>query len=143
VQLEEGITMLGELLYEESGQVTGTRVLASEVGGTPRVETSFHATGTIAGVHHEDTGTYVAAARPDGTIFGEGQGMLVTENGDIATWTGQGTARMLGGGRVSFRGAIYFQTAAERLATLNGACGVYEHEVDGGGKTEGKIWEWK
>ena len=96
--------MLGDLLYEESGQVTGTRVLASEIGGTPRVETTFHATGTIAGVHHEDSGTYVAGVRPDGTIFGEGQGMLVTENGDIATWTGQGTARMLEGGRVSFRG---------------------------------------
>jgi hypothetical protein len=134
--------MLGDLLYEESGQVTGTRVLPSETGA-PRVETSFHATGTIDGIHHEDTGTYVAVARPDGTIFGEGQGMLVTENGDVATWTGQGTARMLDGGRMSFRGAVYYQTSAERLARLNGACGVYEHEVDGGGKTDGKIWEWK
>jgi hypothetical protein len=50
---------------------------------------------------------------------------------------------MLGDGRVSFRGAIYYQTNAERLARLNGACGVYEHDVDAGGKTEGKLWEWK
>jgi hypothetical protein len=134
--------MLGDVLYEESGQITGTRVLPSQTGA-PRVENSFHAAGTIEGIHHHDDGTYVVEARPDGTLFGEGQGMLVTEHGDVATWMGQGAGRMLEGGAVSFRGAVYFQTNAERLARLNGACGVFEYEVDAGGKTDGKVWEWK
>jgi hypothetical protein len=134
--------MLGDLLYEETGQVTGTRVLPAD-DGAPRVETSFHATGTMRGTHHEDTSTYAAVARPDGTVFGEGQGLLVTEHGDIATWTGQGTGRILEDGRTVFRGAVYLRTGAERLAWLNGACGVFEYEVDAGGKTQGKIWEWK
>ena len=134
--------MLGDLLYEENGQITGTRVLESETGA-PRIENSFHATGTLLGVHHTDDGTYVAVVRPDGTVFGGGQGMLVTENGDVATWTGHGAGRLLAGGGVSFRGAVYYQTTAEGLARLNGACGVFEYDVDGGGKTVGKIWEWK
>jgi len=139
----EGRTaMLGDLLYEESGQMTSTRVLPSE-SGAPRMENTFHAAGTIEGVHHDDTGTYIAVIRPDGTVFGEGQGVLVTEHGDVATWTGQGAGRMVEGGGMSFRGAVYYQSSAERFARLNGVCGVYEYEVDAGGKTEGKIWEWK
>jgi hypothetical protein len=135
--------MLGDVLYEETGQVTGTRVLPA-VGGLPSLETSFQASGTIGGdIHHEDTGTYVATARPDGTLFGEGQGVLITEHGDIATWSGQGTGRILEGGATSFRGAVYLQSSAATLAKLNGACGVFEYSVDAGGKTEGKIWEWK
>jgi hypothetical protein len=134
--------MLGDLLYEETGQITGTRVLPTDTG-TPRVENSFHAAGTIEGVHHVDDATYVVESRPDGTLLGQGQGLLVTENGDIATWTGQGAGRMLAGGGVSFRGAVYLHTTASGLARLNGACGVFEYDVDGGGKTEGKIWEWK
>jgi hypothetical protein len=134
--------MLGDLLYEETGQATSTRVLPSDTGA-PRTETSFQATGTIGGVHHTDTGTYLTVMRADGTAFGEGQGILITENGDVATWSGQGAGRMLGGGRISFRGAVYFQSSAGGLARLNGTCGVFEYEVDAGGKTEGKIWEWK
>lgn len=134
--------MLGDLLYEEIGQITSTRVLPSE-GGAPRIENSFHAAGTIDGIHHDDTGTYIAVARPDGTLFGEGQGVLVTESGDVATWVGQGTGRMLEGGRVSFRGAVHYQSSAERLARLNGTCGVFEYDADASGKTEGKVWEWR
>jgi hypothetical protein len=34
-------------------------------------------------------------------------------------------------------------TIAERLARLIGACDVFEYGVDAGGKTDGKIGEWK
>ena len=57
--------MLGDQLGEEHGQITGMRVLASE--GAPKVEVSFQATGTLAGVEVSDMGTYVSVARPDGT----------------------------------------------------------------------------
>ena len=46
-------------------------------------------------------------------------------------------------GRQSWRGAIYYETSSERLARLNGIACVFEYEVDGSGKTESKLWEWK
>ena len=44
---------------------------------------------------------------------------------------------------VAWRGALYFQTTAERLAQLNGIAVVFEFESDESGKTAGKNWEWK
>jgi hypothetical protein len=31
-------------------------------------------------------GTYVSTARPDGTLFGEGQGIIMTDDGEVVTW---------------------------------------------------------
>jgi hypothetical protein len=134
-------SMLSDMLYEETGQIIGTRILPSALG-TPHIETSFRAEGTIDGTHHQDSGTYTAEVGVDGTILGEGHGVLITDAGDIATWTGKGTVRMLHGGRISIRGAVFYRTAAERLARLNGLCGVFEHEVDPAGSTETRIWAW-
>ena len=51
---------------------------------------------------------------------------------------------MSGTGMVSFRGAIYWsKTSTGKLAPLNNLVGVYEYEIDEGGNTSAKIWEWK
>src|SRR6184192_1440705 len=70
------ISMLGERISAESGKVTAQRVLPNP-GGGPKMETSFQATGTILGVNEADTGTYWSVLRPDGTLYGEGQGILM------------------------------------------------------------------
>ena len=134
--------MLSDMLYQEAGHIIGTRVLPSDLGGA-HIETSFHAEGSIDGLRHQDNGTYTAEMRVDGTTLGNGQGVLITDAGDIATWTGKGTVRMLRGGHISIRGAVFYHTAADRLARLNGLCGVFEHEVDPSGSTETRIWAWQ
>ena len=58
--------MLGELLDEARGKITGQRVLPSE-GAGPKVETSLQSSGKILGVEYNEMATYVAVARPDGT----------------------------------------------------------------------------
>jgi hypothetical protein len=134
--------MLGELLGEENGQVTGLRVLPGE--DSPRVEVSFTATGTLLGVHGTDMGTYVTVTRPDGSLYGEGQGVVMTDDGEMAAWKGQGAGRLTGRGTaVSWRGAIYYQTASQRLARLNGIAVVFEFDTDESGKTAAKSFEWK
>lgn len=134
--------MLGEQLGQENGQVTGLRVLPGE--DSPRVEVSFTATGTLLGVHGTDMGTYVSVIRPDGSLYGEGQGVLMTDEGEMAAWKGQGVGRLTGRGTaVSWRGAVYYQTTSERLARLNGIAVVYEYDTDESGKTEAKSFEWK
>jgi hypothetical protein len=134
--------MLGEQIIEETGQITGMRVLPDE-GAGPKVEVSFQASGMALGVHGSNMGTYVSVARPDGTLFGEGQGVAMTEDGGMVAWRSQGVGRFTGHGMaVSWRGATYFQTTSERLARLNGIAGVYETETDESGKMETKIYEW-
>ena len=44
---------------------------------------------------------------------------------------------------VSWRGALYVQTASPKLARLNSVALVYEYEVDENGNAHGKAWEWK
>lgn len=135
--------MLGELVLEERGKTIGLRVLPSEAGD-PKVEVSFQASGKVLGVEHTTMGTYWSAVRPDGSLFGEGQGLVTTQDGDRATWKGNGVGRFTGrGSAVSWRGAIYYQTSSQRLQRLNGVAAVFEYDVDENGNTTGKVWEWK
>ena len=64
--------MLGEKIGGTSGKITSQRVL-SNLGGDPKMETSFQATGSILGTDVKEMGTYCTLVRPDGTQYGEGQ----------------------------------------------------------------------
>ena len=134
--------MLGERIGEDIGRVTSQRVLPP-VAGAPRLETSFQASGSIYGVQITDTATYVATMRADGTLYGEGHGVLMGKGGEAATWVGQGVGTMKKDGSVSYRGACYYQSAAPAWARLNSIAGVFEYEVDAQGNTKGQLWEWK
>jgi hypothetical protein len=134
--------MLGERIGEDTGKVTSQRVLAS-VNGAPTMETSFQATGSMYGVATTDTATYVATLRPDGTLFGSGQGVLMGKGGEAATWTGQGVGTMKKDGSISYRGACYYQSQSPAWSKLNAIAGVFEYEVDAQGNTRGQLWEWK
>jgi hypothetical protein len=134
--------MLGERIGEDSGKVTSQRVLTT-AHGAPRMETSFQATGTIYGVGATDTATYIATMRPDGTLHGEGQGVLMGKGGEAATWVGQGVGTMKKDGSISYRGACFYQTASQAWLRLNGIAGVFEYEVDPQGNTKGQLWEWQ
>lgn len=79
--------MLGEKLGEGSGQITGRRVLPSD-NGAPKVEISIQQTGKLLGVNVVDMATFVSAVRPDGTLFGDGQGVLMGEGGEMASYSG-------------------------------------------------------
>jgi hypothetical protein len=134
--------MLGEKIGAESGKVTSQRVLPNP-GGGPKMETSFQAAGTLLGVSHTVTGTYSAVVRPDGALFGEGDGVVMGKDGEMATWTGQGVGTIKKDGSVSYRGAIYYQTSAPRWSRLNSVAALFEFEVDGQGNSRAEIWEWK
>lgn len=134
--------MLGELLYEETGNTTGIRVLPPE-GGAVNVEVSLQAAGRIQGVEHTSMWTYSSATRADGSIFGEGHGVLTTADGDVLRLVGRGSAQSGGpGSPINYRGAVHFQTSSKKFARLNGIAGVFEYNVSADGSTAGKFWEW-
>jgi hypothetical protein len=134
--------MLGEKIGEGSGKVTSQRVL-SNLGGGPKMESSFQATGSLLGVNFRETGTYWTVVRPDGTLYGEGQGVTMTKDGKIATWTGHGVGTTKKDGTASYRGAIYYQTMPAKWSRLNKVAVLFEYAVDADGNTHSEYWEWK
>jgi hypothetical protein len=135
--------MLGDLLGEEQGQTTGMRVLPTDDGLHPAMEVSFQAAGTLLDAPANDLGTYESVVRPDGTLYGEGQGIITTQAGETVTWRGQGVGHFTDGGGVKWRGAIYYETAAAKFAKLAGTAGVFEFDTEESGKVSGKVYEWK
>lgn len=133
--------MLGELVGETRGKRTGRRVLSVEGGFT--VEVSFETTGKLLGMDMMEVGTYWSESRPDGSLYGEGQGVIVGADGDSATWKGAGAGRFTGGGAVSYRGAVYFTTTSPKLARLSNVATIFEFDVDAEGNTHARLWEWK
>lgn len=132
--------MLGDMISETSGKRIVRRVLSSE---PPKVEVSFEESGAMMGVAITGFGTYESVVGPDGSIYGEGQGVISTADGELVTWKGSGLGRFGAGGAVSYRGILYFRTASQKLAPLNAAPGVFEYEVDPSGQTHTKVWAWK
>jgi hypothetical protein len=137
-------TMLGEQLGEASGKVTGTRLLRSE-GPIPKQEVSFQGSGKMLTVDMNDFGTYFqVVSRPGGVLYGEGQVVIVTPDGDMALWTGFGVGRSTGrfpAGTFGVCGS--FQTESQKLAHLNTVATVVEYQVDENGNYTWKLWEWK
>src|SRR5271157_5399383 len=132
--------MLGDMLSETRGKRIVRRVLSTE---PPKVEVSFEDSGKMLGVDTTGFGTYCSTVRADGTIYGEGEGAIFTQDGEMVTWKGSGQGTFKERGAVSYRGILYFRTASQKLARLNTAPGVFEFEVDPQGNTQTKTWEWK
>ena len=135
--------MLGELIYEHKAKITGNRVL--DVDG-PKIETSYSGTGTFkGGAKVIDMGTYTGKAKSSGAVYGEGQGVVMTIDGnEMATWKGSGIGRMNAGGKMSWRGALFYDTTSTgTLSFLNNVVAVFEYEVDEEGNTSAKVWQWK
>jgi hypothetical protein len=134
--------MLGDKVYETSGKITSRRVLPNP-GGSPKMEISIETAGKLLGVDSAETGTYWSEVRPDGTLFGEGQGIIVGKGGELATWVAQGVGTMKQDGAVSFRGAVYYQSSSRDWLRLNSVAIIYEYEAAAQGNTRTQAWEWK
>jgi hypothetical protein len=131
--------MLGAQLGETKGKRIARRVLSID---PPTVEVSFEDSGHMFGVSTTGIGTYTSVVRPDGSIYGEGQGINMTQDGEGISWKGTGVGKFGPGGAVSYRGMLFFQTNSQKLA-LGSTCAAFEYEVDASGGTTSKFWEWK
>lgn len=137
--------MLGELIFESRGRVSGQRVLSVE-NGIPKFEISIAGTGIFTGsLEVTTTWTYWAIQRPDGTSYSQGQGVIMTKDGqDMATATGRAEGKKVESGKTRYVGAIFYESySRNKLAFLNHLIGVNEYEVDALGNYEHRLWEWK
>ena len=109
---------LGDKIVEESGKITGQRVLDVD---PPKIESSFKMSGKYKGEEGSDIGTYWAVMRQgeDGVMIGEGQGIATTNDGmGMTTWKGYGIGRFTSPGKISFRGSSFFRAPPGKLILL-------------------------
>jgi hypothetical protein len=74
--------MLGQQIGDERGKVTGRRVLPSD-GQGPKMEVTFEARGQFVGIASVNVGTYWTVVQTNGLLYGEGEGFITTNQGDI------------------------------------------------------------
>ena len=134
--------MLGELIGECRGKVTGIRVLPTE-GRYARLEVSLQGQGTLLGQRITDFGTYVQTVRPGGVLQGEAHNVMISRDGEVADWFGGGVGRPTGPGFKSAYGAYgRFDSAHGGLARLETVATAIEYEVEEDGSYRWQMWEW-
>ncbi len=133
--------MLGEQIGEETGKVMVRRVISVD-GGT-KVEVTVQSTGKLLGIETRNNVTYLAGIRPDGSLYGEAQGLVVGKGGEQASFKAAGVGKLLDGGAVSYRGASYYYSDSPNFRRLNAVAVVFEYSADADGNTKSKAWEWK
>jgi hypothetical protein len=130
---------LGQLVLEESGKITGTRVLPEG-----KMEQSFQGSGKLLGMDFNSFYTAISTPQPGGVLLFEANGIGITKEGDTITFKIFGVTRLTGAGfKGTIRGGTINQTASPKLANLNNAVTCWEVEVDEPGNYHLKIWEWK
>lgn len=140
--------VLGELIEDETGKITGHRVLDVEA---PKIERSFIMTGKYKEVEATDEGTFWTVVRQDAEgepiMYAEAQGVITAKDGyGIATYTAQGIGRYTSERKIRFHGSVFFRTPSTgggKLSYLDNIVGVFEYEGDEQGNCSVKVWEWK
>lgn len=136
----------GDPFFVEQGRVIGQRVLA--VSPQPQLEFSFMANASINNgsvvINAINTGTSISTLNADGSFRGEGQGILRTQGGDVATWTNQVVGSITPEGTIITRGVGIWSTPSTtgELAFMNNMITVFEVQIDREGNLSAREWEW-
>jgi hypothetical protein len=133
--------MLGEQFGELKGKITGQRVLDAE---GPAIETNVSATGNLAGSQVRVMLTYMGKSVSIGVLHGWGNGVVMSKEGDVVSYTGEAIGKIDSSGTVRWRGSLFYKSSSNgKLASLNNLVVVLEAEVDAEGNFSEKTWEWK
>jgi hypothetical protein len=135
---------LGDQIGEASGRITGTRVITPSGTQQTRIEVSIQGSGTLLGQDITDIGTYWQTLRPGGVLYGEGDVLYITGDGQSAHWKGFGVGRPTGAfpaGHFAVCGSA--ETESQALRRFNEIATVIEYDVDQEGNYRYTTWEWR
>ena len=76
------------------------------------METSISVSGNLKGAQVTETLTYVANQTSKGMLHGLGNGHIMSTEGELITYTGEGIGKFESSGTLNWRGAIFFTTAS-------------------------------
>jgi hypothetical protein len=135
---------LGEQIGESSGRITGTRVITPLGTQQALIEVSFQGSGTILGHDVTEIGTYTQTLKPRGVLYGEGDVIYITGDGESAHWSGFGVGRPTGPMPAAhFAVCGSAETESHALRRLNEIATVSEYDVDQEGNYRYTTWEWR
>ena len=96
------------------------------------------------GIKASETITFMAKVTSNGILHGVGNGIVMTADGEMATYTGEGIGRIDSTGSINWRGSIFCKTSSNgKLVFINNLVGVFEAQSDANGNFSDKTWEWK
>jgi hypothetical protein len=138
INLEENV-----LLYEaKKGNLVSTRV--PNVIGEPQLEYSIVENGTITGIGNvTNIQTWIDTLRTPKVIYGEGKGVMITDDGQRATWIGYDIGQLQNNGSIIYKGiTIFNNNATGDMAFLNNLVGLHITTVQDSNQAT-KIWKWQ
>jgi hypothetical protein len=110
----------------------------------PAIETNVSATGNLAGSQVRVMLTYMGKSVSIGVLHGWGNGVVMSKEGDVVSYTGEAIGKIDSSGTVRWRGSLFYKSSSNgKLASLNNLVVVLEAEVDAEGNFSEKTWEWK
>lgn len=135
--------MLGERIGQEQGRVTSRRILPGDDYRYVKMEITVETQCTILGQEATNIGTYTVFERVADQIYGEGQGIIMTKEGEGAIWRGHGVGHASADGSITFAASVAFQAApGGKLAKLNAMLVLVEHTAGGDGSASSNLYAW-
>ncbi len=131
------------LLYEsKEGTISYWKVI--NVIGEPQIEVSVITHGILNGVGNvTNIETWVNTYRTSNIIYGEGKGIMISENGQMAPWIGYGVGQLQNNGTILFKDIIFFSNnATGNMKFLDNVIGLHISTVQGNNQTT-TIFKWQ
>ncbi len=133
--------MLGDLIYEGKGSITGFRVLDVEEN---KIEYSLIEDGKFKDIDVVITSTFWTIPAGKDIVYGEAQAIITAKaRRETVTYRGCGLGHLSKQGKTSFRGTNFYKTSSNgKVSFLNNMVGAFEAEAYENHHS-GKVWEWK
>ena len=121
---------LGEPLYSEKGIITGPY--------------TYTANGTLKNVGNvTNTGLIITKPLSNELIYGQGQGVLQSKDGEEATYTFQFIGSLKEGGQPPHGSWYIYTNSTGKMAFLNNMVGITHSEIGKDSEFYTKVWKWK
>jgi hypothetical protein len=135
-------TSLGNPFFVEKGKIIGQRVL--DVSPL-QLEFTVAANATInQNINATNTGTTVSTIQPNGVFHAKGQGFIMSQDGEVATYNSQVVGNITRDGRVLSVGVNFWSTPSTgKLAFMNDMMNIFKFQANPSGNISAMGWEWK
>jgi hypothetical protein len=140
--IDSNSASLGNPFFIEKGRIIGQRVLSIN---PLQVEFTVMANATInENINATNTGTTVSTIRPNGVFHAKGQGFIMTQVGEVATYNSQVVGNVTRDGRVLSVGINFWGTPSTgELAFMNDIMNIFKFQADQSGNISAMGWEWR
>ena len=133
---------VGDLILTTFTSSAGLRIPEP---GKPLMEVSWAGGGSLRGTTNvSDFGTVWVEFGTDGISRSHGQGIIMNEKGEVATYTLQAIGTMGKDGYLRNHGTVFFNASSGGdFASLSKTVGVFADQINQKGNAVTKIWELK